>query len=145
MVKKKIYVASSWRNQYQPQVVSELRTMGFEVYDFRHPTEDNNGFHWSKVDEDWQNWTPERYRTNLDHPISKSGFANDWNAMENANIGVLVLPSGRSAHIEAGYFIGALKPLFIFLPEKQEPELMYKMADKICLNIEELKSSLQDL
>lgn len=33
----KIYVASSWRNQHQPQVVSFLREQGHEVYDFRHP------------------------------------------------------------------------------------------------------------
>lgn len=33
----KIYVASSWRNQYQPQVVRFLHEQGHEVYDFRHP------------------------------------------------------------------------------------------------------------
>jgi hypothetical protein len=31
----KIYVASSWRNTYQPEVVQKLRAMGHQVYDFR--------------------------------------------------------------------------------------------------------------
>jgi len=35
----KFYVASNWRNQYQPRVVELLRLMGHEVYDFRNPTE----------------------------------------------------------------------------------------------------------
>lgn len=33
----KIYVASSWRNQYQPEVVATLRAVGHEVYDFKNP------------------------------------------------------------------------------------------------------------
>jgi hypothetical protein len=31
----KIYVASSWRNTYQPEVVRRLREMGHQVYDFK--------------------------------------------------------------------------------------------------------------
>ena len=30
-----IYVASSWRNTYYPEVVQALRDAGHEVYDFR--------------------------------------------------------------------------------------------------------------
>ena len=30
-----IYVASSWRNTYYPEVVQALRDAGYEVYDFR--------------------------------------------------------------------------------------------------------------
>lgn len=52
----KIYVASSWRNQHQPQVVSFLREQGHEVYDFRHPA-GKTGFQWSQIDEDWENWS----------------------------------------------------------------------------------------
>ena len=36
-----IYVASSWRNTYYPEVVQALRDAGHEVYDFRNPTTDN--------------------------------------------------------------------------------------------------------
>ena len=31
----KIYVASSWRCQFQPWAVQQLRALGHEVYDFR--------------------------------------------------------------------------------------------------------------
>ena len=46
----KIYVASSWRNERQPEVVRCLRQRGHEVYDFRHPTPGDFGFRWSEID-----------------------------------------------------------------------------------------------
>lgn len=33
----KIYVASSWRNVFQQDVVDILRDLGHEVYDFKNP------------------------------------------------------------------------------------------------------------
>ena len=33
----RIYVASSWRNKYFPEVVECLRAEGHEVFDFRNP------------------------------------------------------------------------------------------------------------
>ena len=38
----KIYVASSWRNQHQPEIVTMLRANGFKVYDFRKPALGND-------------------------------------------------------------------------------------------------------
>lgn len=64
----KIYVASSWRNVYYPEVVNRLREAGFEVYDFRNPPSGDEGFHWHNVSERWLEWTPEEYRDNLTHP-----------------------------------------------------------------------------
>ena len=36
-MKRKIYVASSWRNGYYPEVVAKLREAGHEVYDMQMP------------------------------------------------------------------------------------------------------------
>ena len=33
MASHKIYVASSWRNEYYPEVVNALRNAGHDVYD----------------------------------------------------------------------------------------------------------------
>src|SRR6266403_1358119 len=109
MVLMKIYVASSWRNPIQPEVVSELRNAGFEVYDFRNPAPDNTGFHWFELDDNWKNWTPKQFCQALEHPIAISGFRTDFVAMKWADACVLVNPCGRSAHLEAGYFVGAGK------------------------------------
>ncbi len=64
MNKMKVYVASSWRNEHQQSIVEELRKMGFEVYDFRHPNGEA-GFQWSRIDEKWQGWSMEEYREAL--------------------------------------------------------------------------------
>lgn len=134
----RIYVASSWRCAAQPEVVRALREAGNVVYDFRHPRLGNRGFHWSEIDLNWQEWTPEVYRKALDTRTAKRGFKSDFEAMKGAGACVLVLPCGRSAHLEAGWFVGAGKPLHILILEKCEPELMYKMATSICLSIREL-------
>jgi len=62
--------------------------------------------------------------------------------MVAAHTCVLVLPCGRSAHLEAGYFVGASKPLYILIEDEIEPELMYKMADFIFGDLDELTETL---
>lgn len=139
----KIYVASSWRNEIQPLVVEALRKEGYETYDFKNPEPENTGFHWSEIDGEWKQWDTEKFREALKHPIAESGFQSDMTALEECDLCVLVLPSGRSAHIEAGYAIGAKKPTIIFSPKNQEPELMYKMATAICSTMDEVVSCIK--
>ena len=78
----KIYVASSWRNVFQQDVVAILRDLGHEVYDFKNPPHGNGGFQWSDIDPDWQNWTTEQYQEALNHPIAQKGFDSDFNGMQ---------------------------------------------------------------
>lgn len=132
----KIYVASSWRNRYQPEVVRRLREAGHEVYDFRNPKENPGGFHWEDVEERWQKWSTGEYISNLTHPVAEKGFKADLDAMLWADTCVLVLPSGRSAHTEAGWFAGKGLKTIVYIPEKQEPELMYKLFDAVVDSIE---------
>lgn len=138
----RLYVASSWRNAHYPAVVEGLRQAGFDVYDFRNPGPDKPPFKWEFVSPDWLEWTPQEYRDNLEHPLSKAQFANDIEAMESCDACVLVLPCGRSAHTEAGWFAGRGKKVIVYIPEKQEPELMYKLFSGVACSMEELISML---
>lgn len=142
----KIYAASSWRNKYHPGIVQELRRWGYEVYDFRNPRPGDNGFNWSEIDERWKAWTPDEYRAALDHPVARSGFRKDHEAMEWADCFVVVLPCGRSAHLEAGWACGRNKPVFFLILEPQEPELMYleavEVGGKVCTSVHELLQAL---
>jgi len=137
----KIYVASSWRNDHQPAVVSDLREAGHDVYDFRHPREGDNGFHWSEIDPSWITWTRAEYRDALHHPVAQAGYVKDLAAMEWADAFVLVQPCGRSAHLELGWACGRGKRTIILLADG-EPELMAKMADHICCDIDEVIAAL---
>ena len=127
----KIYVASSWRNEFQPLVVAELREDGHEVYDYRHPEPGNEGFSWSEIHPNWQAWTPQEYLSALDHDIATHGFGLDMGALAGADVCVMVMPCGMSASLETGYAVGAGKPTAVYVPGMREPDLMVKMADFI--------------
>jgi len=126
----KIYVASSWRNEYQDIVVATLRAAKHNVYDFKNPKPGDNGFAWRAIEPDWEHWSTPAYRKALQHPVAQAGFASDFDAMKWADACVLVLPCGRSAHLEAGWFTGAGKQLVVYVPvpERIEPELMYLLG-----------------
>lgn len=126
----KLYVASSWRCAHYTGVLEALRRDGHECYDFRNPWPGNSGFKWSEAfgTEDWKSSSAGAFAGALQHPIAQRGFRSDFEAMHWADGCVLVLPCGRSAHLEAGWFCGQKKPCWIYAPEDTEPELMYLMA-----------------
>lgn len=134
----KIYVASSWRNKYYPEVVKRLRLEGHDVYDFRNPPHGENGFRWTDIDANAQDWTFAQYTEGLRHPLAERQFEADLEALKWADVCVLVLPCGRSAHTEAGWMAGAGKKVFVCLPEMAEPELMYKLFDGVAGTLDTL-------
>ncbi len=133
----KIYVASSWRNLYQQDMVHAVRKAGHEVYDFRNPREGDDGFQWSDIDPKWQDWTPAEYRDYLTHPIAQAGFKSDMDALRWCDTVVAVQPFGRSASLELGWAVGAGKPTILLLADG-EPELMVKMCNYICVDLAEV-------
>lgn len=142
---KRIYVASSWRNEGYEYLVNRLRNGGHEVWDWRNPPNSQPGFKWSEIDPDYKHGDPvdtDTYRNWLLHPAAERGFANDRDGMMWAQIGVLLLPAGRSAHTEAGYMRGYGKPVFVLRPNDQEPDLMYKLFNGVFSSIPELVVAL---
>ena len=135
----RIYVASSWRNTEQPHIVKQLREVGHAVYDFRNPFSGVPGFAWSEIDPNWQAWSARRYRDLLTtHPIAARSFVSDLRGMQWADACLLVLPSGRSAHLEAGWFCGQGKRTIILTRDGEEPELMALLATDICVDMDEV-------
>lgn len=125
-----VYVASSWRNPLQDAVVATLRAAGIDCYDFKNP-DGGTGFAWSSIDPDWESWTAAQYIEALEHPLAIAGYASDFAAMERADTFVLVLPCGRSAHLELGWAAGQGKRTAILTHDGEEPELMARMVDHI--------------
>lgn len=134
----KIYVASSWRNSLQPSVVEALRDAGHDVYDFRNPAPGDNGFSWREVDPSGLR-TPEAYLRFIGHERCDAGFKLDMDALMWCDTCVLVLPCGRSAHLELGYAVGAGKRTAVLIAnEGFEPELMYKMCSLLTRSLDEV-------
>lgn len=142
-----VYVASSWRNQVQPIVCAFLAAAGVEHYDFKNPP-GGVGFGWPQVKtiggptslhqvatkgSDWED--VDEYLAMIEHPRAVEGFAADFAAMKRADTFVLVLPCGKSAHLELGWAVGAGKRTAILLEDPVEPELMYRMVDFIARDL----------
>jgi len=134
-----VYVASSWRCAMQPAVIHTLRAAGIDCYDFRNPP-NGAGFGWEQI-----GGTPftegesvDNYLKMIEHPRAIEGFVTDMAALDKADTVILVLPCGRSAHLEFGYAIGQHKRTAILLDDPVTPELMYRAADFLAPNVFEL-------
>lgn len=134
---RKIYVASSWRNDQQPLIVDGLRALGHTVYDFRNPAPNNKGFAWRDCGGEAAKEGPgsgaktvATYVEAIQSDRASEGFRFDKEALDWADTCIMVLPCGRSAHLEAGYACGQNKHVIWVLSEdKFEPELMYLLGN----------------
>jgi hypothetical protein len=153
--KEIIYLASSWRNPEQSAVLAKLRALPIvgSVYDFKNPAPGNTGFGWSQVDPNWKTGqkatrpgvSPADMIRLLNHPVAQAGFRHDSRAMAECSSLVLLLESGKSAHMEFGFVAGiafALRSIsglvsmgriprtFVLMDGAAlyEPELIYLLA-----------------
>lgn len=142
----KVYVASSWRNEERQQaMVRLLRAAGCEVYDFRKDPDGTDGFQsWDLLGEgSHTEWDTARFRDILTTNLKAHGFfRRDMAALESADACVLVLPCGKSAHLELGWAAGAGKKSVVLLAPGPQPELMYLMADAVCVTAAEVLAAL---
>jgi hypothetical protein len=137
----KVYVASSWRTDRQLEVVAALRGDGHDAYNFREPI---RAFSWRQCGTLRQLRDPSAFRSEvLTHPAAKEGFHADMTALRTAEATVLVLPCGRSAHLELGYAVGGGQKTIVLLDSPvSEPELMYLMCTRLCVSIDEVLKEL---
>lgn len=138
-----IYVASSWSNPHHPEVVRRLAADGHLVYDFRNPTEGNSGFHWRDIGLSGDPVGADAMVEALRRPRAVEGFALDFGAMQASDTCVLVLPCGRSAHLEAGWFVGQGRELHILWLDDERPDLMVQMATKIHSTVDSVVEALR--
>lgn len=142
MEKQKIYVASSWNNIIQPEIVKCLRELGHDVYDFK----EDNGFHWSDVDPLYKEWSPIDYVNTLSDSYVDKGYLKDIDALISCDMCILVLPCNRSSHLELGFSVGQGKITGIILDNDFKPELMYKMVNFIIpvTKLEDILTTLKE-
>ena len=92
----------------------------------------------------WGSIIDMRMKGNYVHHIAsdseaRRGFLFDRDALHWCDTLVLLLPCGKSAHLEAGYAMGQGKQTFVVLSDEGfEPELMYLLGDNICESVTDL-------
>ena len=118
---RKIYIASSWKNaDLVRSLACSLREEGHEVFDFTDTDNRPDGLdkfvfgarQWAE--HSGRNPNEIEYKDFLTWEPTQRAFASDKAGLDWADTAVLVLPSGRSSHLEAGYAVGRGKELYIF-------------------------------
>lgn len=121
----KIYLATSWRNTDFERARELLRAEGWEVYDFR---DSGVNTHASESFEKALSYT--EYMSAMAQPELKAQGERDYAALDWCDVVVMLLPCGKSAHIELGYALGAGKPAFVVW-SPGPVDLMYQRANVV--------------
>ena len=149
---RKIYIASSWKNALKVRdLAALLRIHGHQVFDFtdtnNRPANLDKFVFGAKQWAEFSGKNPDQieYIDFLTWPPTKRAFASDRAGLDWADTVVLLIPSGRSSHLEAGYGVGQGKELFIVgnLPIG-EFDAMYGFA-KFCFHEDEISELLECL
>jgi nucleoside 2-deoxyribosyltransferase len=132
---RRVYIASSWRNADGVKLLADfLRDYHMEVFAFVEQDKRADGLDkfifnakdWDgKVPLDKMDWIDF-----MDNPKTERAYRADKAGLDWADTVILLLPCGRSAHLEAGYAVGKGKELYVWgdLPIGQF-ETMYGFAD----------------
>lgn len=143
-MKRKIYIAASWKHaEFVRAMANSLRCEGHQVFDFTDPENRVAGLdkfvfgakQWAEFS--GKNPSEIEYTDFLTWEPTQRAFKSDKAGLDWADMILLILPCGRSAHLEAGYGVGSGKDLIIYgtLPIG-EFEAMYGFA-KACFRIGE--------
>lgn len=136
----KIYLVGSLKNPNVPLLGNALRDLGFDVFD-----------DWwgagPEADDCWQGYETIRgreYKDALHGHAATNIFTFDLGHLATSDAAVLLLPAGRSAHMEFGYIVGLRKPSFVLfdaIPERWD--LMYRLANGVFFKQEDLLEALK--
>lgn len=134
-----IYLVGSLRNPAIPKIAETIRAEGHDVFDgwFSAGPE---------ADDHWQAYADLRGQTFAealaDYP-AQHVFNFDLTHLKKADTVVLVLPAGKSGHMELGWALGKGKRGYILLdgvPERYD--VMYNFADGVFADIYDLLEAL---
>lgn len=111
-----VYLIGSLRNPEVPKIATILRDRGIEVFDDWHAGGE-------KADEEWMKYEQARgrdYHDALTGHAARHVFEYDLFHLNRADVGIMVAPAGKSAHLELGYMLGKGKPGYIYMAEDPE-------------------------
>jgi hypothetical protein len=140
--KRVIYVIGSLRNPKVPAVANQLRKLNkdWEVFDSWYAP----GPHADDYLRDYAKGKGLNYKETLQDWAATHIFAFDKKHITRATDVVMVMPSGKSGHLELGYSLGRGKRGYIlFDQEPKRVDIMYQFATDIFFSFDELAAELQ--
>lgn len=131
----KIYLASSWKMQKTVLEISRiLKKDGHTVDAFCNPSDNRISFNWEELTDVLKDEKIDLDKIDaidmMKHWRVKKAFEEDKKWIDWADALIMLMPCGRSSHLEAGYAAGRGKKLYIIGGfEKGEFDTMYGFAD----------------
>ncbi len=135
-----LFISGSLRNSRVPGIAQALRGIGYEVFDDWHAVG-------PRADEHWQSYEEMRrhsYAQALRGWAARHTYDFDLYNLNRVDGGVLVLPAGRSAHMEFGYIVGQGKKGYVLFDQgpPERWDVMYQFAAGIFFSLEEMLEEL---
>lgn len=136
----KIYLIGSLRNPEVPKLAASLRKLGFYVFDDWFAAGPEADDYWR----DYEQARGHNFAKALDGHAAHHVFNFDKEHLDACDIGVLLLPAGKSGHLELGYMIGQGKEAYIIYPEEPERfDVMYLFANRVFGSIDDFLSYME--
>ena len=135
---KRIYLIGSMRNENIPLLGRRLRALGHEVHDEWYAPGPN-------ADDYWRDYETAKGNTFVDAIKGRHAeevFNYDKKYIDKADCVVLLMPAGKSAHLEMGYAVGQHKETHIVLDDPDRWDIMYRFLDHVWANEDELVAYL---
>lgn len=134
-----IYLIGSLRNAEIPKIGNYLRGLGLDIFDDWHSAGEFS-------DDSFYEYEKQRgrtYKESLKSYVAKHIFEFDKRHLDRSDGAILVLPAGKSGHLELGYIVGCGKPGYILLDgEPERIDQMHQFATDIFYTKEELGAEL---
>lgn len=139
---KSIYIAGALKNPAVIDLANDLQAAGFDPFaDWITPGPEADSFLLDYAKK--RGWS---YKKALESYAATHVFYFDKFHIDRCDALVLLMPAGKSAHIELGYARGCGKPAFIlFDAEPERIDVMYKFATDIFFDKTELIQALKGL
>lgn len=132
------FVSGRWRNRDSViDLAHKIRSRGHSVYCFLEAAHAMHRIA-NAPEEDMKNFESLDWRND---PYVKEVFENDMNGQKNSDVFVMLLPAGKSCHIEAGVAYGIGKKC-ILIGEQKEAESLYLIFDEIYPSVDAFLKSL---
>jgi hypothetical protein len=130
----RIYLVGSLRNPRIPQVAEVLRAAGFDVFDDWFAAGPN-------ADDCWRDYEKARGRSYvqaLRGIAAEHVFSFDLEHLKRSDAAVLVLPAGKSSHLELGWMLGRGRRGYVLLDSPDRWDVMFKFATGVYETVDAL-------
>lgn len=137
---KTVYIVGALKNPQIPVIARKLREWGYDAFDEWWCCSED-------ADEWWQQYSKDNgltYKQALDSWHAKNVCDFDVFHMDRSHGALLVMPAGKSGHLELGRFDGQGKPAFVlFDKEPDRYDIMYRLArGGVHFDLDSLKAAL---